>query len=200
MKRPYRNIVIAYHLIWTAYGWWLPNDPRGSTSRTIASDVIVELGELHHGRKRIQPAGGVIRGFYGRARDVLKFELLSFTPEEMRIIARSFAGLANGRPYTCYACAIMPDHVHVVMRKHKRTAEQMMQDLQDASRARLQESARRGHPVWGGPGWKVFLFDPDDVRRTIEYVNQNPVKMHLPRQDWDFVKEYDGWPLHKKAR
>ena len=23
-------IVIAHHLIWTAYGWWLPNDPRGS--------------------------------------------------------------------------------------------------------------------------------------------------------------------------
>ena len=40
-------IVIAYHLIWTAYGWWLPNDPRGSMSRCIASDVIAELGELH---------------------------------------------------------------------------------------------------------------------------------------------------------
>ena len=23
-------IVIAYHLIWTVYGWWLPNDLRGS--------------------------------------------------------------------------------------------------------------------------------------------------------------------------
>jgi hypothetical protein len=21
-------LVIAYHLIWTACGWWLPNDPR----------------------------------------------------------------------------------------------------------------------------------------------------------------------------
>ena len=30
-------LVIAYHLIWTAYGWWLPNDPRGSGSVTIAS-------------------------------------------------------------------------------------------------------------------------------------------------------------------
>lgn len=50
-------IVIAHHLVWTAYGWWLPNDPRGSTSHWIASEVIAELGELHHGRKKIQPDG-----------------------------------------------------------------------------------------------------------------------------------------------
>ena len=40
-------MVIGYHLIWTAYGWWLPNDPRGSMSRLIRSDIIAELGELH---------------------------------------------------------------------------------------------------------------------------------------------------------
>jgi len=50
-----RAIVIAHHLILTAYGWWLTNDPLGSTSRTVASDVIAELGELHRGRRRIQP-------------------------------------------------------------------------------------------------------------------------------------------------
>ena len=31
-----RPIVIAHHLIWTVYGTWLPNDPRGSGSRAIA--------------------------------------------------------------------------------------------------------------------------------------------------------------------
>ena len=31
----HRSMVIGYHLIWTAYGWWLPNDPRGSTSHRI---------------------------------------------------------------------------------------------------------------------------------------------------------------------
>ncbi len=199
MKRPYRNIVVAYHLIWTAYGWWLPNDPRGSTSRAIATDLIAGLGDLHYGRKRIQPAGWVIRDFYDRAKDVLKFELLTFTPGQIRIIAESFANLTNGHPYTCYACAILPDHVHVVIRKHKRTAEQMIQDLQDVARIRLQKTGQRpGHPVWGGPGWKVFLFNPDEVRRTIKYVKDNPMKMRLPRQDWDLVQEYDGWPLHKK--
>jgi hypothetical protein len=46
-------IIIAHHLMWTLYGWWLPNDPRGSTSRMIRNNLIAELGELHFGRKSI---------------------------------------------------------------------------------------------------------------------------------------------------
>jgi hypothetical protein len=52
------------------------------------------------------------------------------------------------------------------------------------------------HPVWGGPGWKVFLDRPEAIRRTIGYIEANPGKWGLPAQKWPFVKEYDGWPLH----
>jgi hypothetical protein len=52
------------------------------------------------------------------------------------------------------------------------------------------------HPVWGGPGWGVFLDTPDDVRRTIKYIEDNPLKARMPARHWSFVKEYDGWPLH----
>ncbi|MCP4379158.1 MAG: hypothetical protein GY794_23680 [bacterium] len=41
----YRLRVIAYHLIWTAYGWWLPNDPRRSTSHLMRRDIVTTLGE-----------------------------------------------------------------------------------------------------------------------------------------------------------
>ena len=61
-------IVIAHHIMWTLYGWWLPNDPRGSTSRTIRNDLVAELGELHFGRKTVQPAGRDIRDFYEQAK------------------------------------------------------------------------------------------------------------------------------------
>ena len=39
-------MVIAYHLVWTAYGWWLPNDPRGSMSHHVEQNVLRDLGEL----------------------------------------------------------------------------------------------------------------------------------------------------------
>ena len=193
-----RPIVIAHHLVWTAYGWWLPNDPRGSMSNLVNSDVIFELGDLHRGRKRLQPASCVIREFYEAASSKLKFPLLTFVPMDFVVIAQAFAKVVTQERYTCYACAIMPDHVHLLIRKHKHLAEEMISRFQDASRIELIGNRVRSddHPVWGGCGWKVFLDTPNDIRRTIGYVEQNPVKMRLPKQSWDFVTKYDGWPLH----
>ena len=192
-------LVIAYHLVWTAYGCWLPNDPRGSGSRTLRSDILTELGELHFGRKKLQPLGKVVRGFYKQAGDLLKHPLLTFDESERSLIAEAFAVVIAEQRYTCYACALMPDHVHVVIRKHKHTAEEMADKLKEASRARLIGAARRAvtHPTWiAGHGWKVFLDHPEEIRRTIRYVVQNPEKGGLPAQSWSFVKPYDGWPLH----
>jgi REP element-mobilizing transposase RayT len=191
-------IVIAHHLVWTAYGWWLPNDPRGSGSDFIASDVIAELGELHHGRKSIQPAGREVRAFYERAADRLLFPLLTFDEAARREIGAAFANVIATERYTCYACAIMPDHVHILIRKHKHLAEDMMDAFKGASRDRLTEGHLRttDHPTWGGGGWKVFLDHPDEVRRVIPYIEKNPLPLKLPKQNWSFVTEYDGWPLH----
>jgi hypothetical protein len=36
--------VIAYHLIWTNYGTWLGNDPRGSGSRSVYTPALAALG------------------------------------------------------------------------------------------------------------------------------------------------------------
>jgi REP element-mobilizing transposase RayT len=192
-------IVIAYHLIWTCYGWWLPNDLRGSFSKTVASDVIAQLGELHFGRKKVQPASRDVRLFHERAAEVLKHPLLELAAAEMRVLGQAFAEVIERCKYTCYACALMPDHVHILIRKHKHLAEDMIASLQDAGRTALVAAGLREaeHPVWtGGGGWKVFLDHPDDVRRTIPYIENNPVKFRRPRQVWPFVKSYDGWPLH----
>ena len=191
-------MVIAYHLIWTAYGYWLPNDRRGSMSKTIACDVIAELGALHYGRKKVQPAAREVREFRNRARNVLKYPLLDFELPDTSAIADGLAEAIRRQSYTCYACAIMPDHVHLLIRKHKHQAEDMLDNLQEFSRLRLRTVGLRtfDHPVWGGPGWKVFLDTPADVRRTIRYIQENPVKWRLPRQEWPVVMEYDGWPLH----
>lgn len=48
-----KPMVIAYHLCWTAYGCWLPNDPRGSGSEVVRSERLAALGEPHLGRKAI---------------------------------------------------------------------------------------------------------------------------------------------------
>ena len=84
-------MVIAYHLIWTAYGYWLPNDPRGSMSKTIACDVIAELGALHFGRKKVQPSAREVKQFRDQARNALKHPLLDFKLSDFATIADSLA-------------------------------------------------------------------------------------------------------------
>jgi REP element-mobilizing transposase RayT len=193
-------IVIACHLIWTVYGWWLPNDLRGSTSRTIASPRIAALGDLHFGRKRLQPASRDVRTFYEEAAKVLKHPLLEIRDRAVEIVAAAFAEVIAQQRYACYACAIMPDHVHILIRKHKHAAEEMIEHLQNTSRWALIDAQLRpsDHPVWtGGGGWKVFLDHPEEVERTIPYIDDNPIRIRLPRQRWRFVMPYDRWPLHE---
>jgi REP element-mobilizing transposase RayT len=192
-------LVIAYHLIWTAYGWWLPNDPRGSGSKVVRNDVLAEMCELHYGRKKVQPSGATVRRFQQSAAELLRHPLLTFDETATREVAASFRQVVGRERYTCYACVIMPDHVHILIRKHRHEAEQMVDGLKAAGRERLILAGLRAptHPVWAsGGGWKVFLDHPDEVRRTLGYIERNPDPLRLPRQRWPFVKEYDGWPLH----
>ena len=188
-------MVAAYHLIWTAYGWWLPNDPRGSMSKGVAIEPIAELGPHHYGRKAVQPSSADLREFYDRAEGVLKHELLRFDDIDVDVIASAFASVIKVRKYTCYACAIMPDHVHLLIRKQRDKAEEMIAQLQSASRLAIIDANRRAldHPVWGGPGWKVFQRSRKQIETTVAYVRRNPVGIGRPTQSWPFVQEYDGW-------
>jgi REP element-mobilizing transposase RayT len=167
-------------------------------SKTITCDAIAELGTLHYGRKKVQPSAREVREFRNQARGVLKHPLVDFSSADFPVIADGLAEAICQHSYTCYACAIMPDHVHAILRKHKHHAEDMLENLQESSRGRLSRVGLKSpdHPVWGGPGWKVFLDAPTDIRRTIRYIETNPVKWGLPNQQWPFVKPYDGWPLH----
>jgi hypothetical protein len=192
-------IVIAYHLIWTLYGWWLPNDLRGSTSRDIRCDALKQLGELHFGRKKIQPSSRDIRAFYADARALLKHPLIELPLEAFSLVAHGFADAITACKYTCYACAILPDHVHLIIRKHRDCAEEMIYQLQHFSRLRLSESGifPSNHPIWVQGGWQVFLDHPDDICRTIGYIRQNPIPYHLPIREYAFITPYDNWPLHE---
>lgn len=185
--------------MWTAYGGWLPNDPRGSTSRVLRQDPLHDLGELHFGRKSVQPASRDIRAFYEHAAVLLQLELLEFNRDEFPTVSEALAESVRRCGYTCWACAVMPDHVHTVIRRHRDLAETMIERIQAISRERLIKARLRAtdHPVWTRCGWKVFLDSPDDVHRTIQYVEHNPIKIGLPAQSWDWVKAYDGWPWHK---
>lgn len=189
-------MVAGYHLIWTVYGYWLPNDPRGSTSLEIRVEVLKSLGDIHYGRKLVQPSSNELRQFFAQAHDLLAHEVLTFDDDDIELVGSVLGEQIAKHGYTCYACAVMPDHVHILIRRHRDKAEQMIQLFQEATRAALVAAGKRSpvHPVWAdGPGWKGFLNARPDFEREIEYIADNPRKIGRPRQQWPFVVPYRGW-------
>lgn len=188
-------MIVAHHLLWTIYGYWLPNDPRGSRSRAIHSDALAELGEIHFERKRVQPRGKELQEFRERAAEILKYEIRELSYGEIASVAVAFQEVMQARSYTCYACAIMPDHVHLLIRKHRDNSDVMIAEFQRASRIAVGASGERllEHPVWGGPGWRVYLETKADIERVTHYIEGNPGKEGLSSQTWPFVAKYDGW-------
>jgi REP element-mobilizing transposase RayT len=163
--------------------------------------TLAELGDAHLGRKQAQPRRHEVKAFYAHVDSRLRYNVIHFDSTECELIGKSFGESVFDHKYTCYACAIMPDHAHLVIRKHRDSAEKMIEKLQHESRARFIELGRaeEGHPVWTRGGWKVFLRLPAEVRSRIRYVENNPVKDGLPVQRWPFVVVYDNWPFHKRA-
>lgn len=187
-------MVLAHHLIWTVYGWWLPNDPRGSSSREIRVEPLKPLGEIHHGRKKVQPAAKDLKAFHARAQDELKHEVLLLTDDDIAAVGAAVGEVIRDWGYMCYEAAVMPEHVHLLIRRHRDSAETMLEIFQTVTREKLVAATRAlTHPVWGGKGWKVFQSSPEQILRTIAYIRDNPVKAGREPQRWPFVTPYDGW-------
>jgi REP element-mobilizing transposase RayT len=120
------------------------------------------------------------------------------------VIAESIHEAIRDRGYTCYACAICSNHMHLVIRTHRDKAQTMWthfaDDIRQRLRLRFSNKISPHHPVISARPYNVLLYTPDEVRGRITYVKNNPVKESVPAQEWDFVVEYDEWPLHKKPK
>src|ERR1019366_3814862 len=177
-------------------GYWLPNDPRGSTPTEVRVELIHDLGDIYYSRKLVQPSSKEIREFHKNAHDILKHPVLTFDDDEIVFLGKVFGDAITEKDYICYACALMPDHVHLLIRRHRDNAEAMIALFQDKSRAALIDAGKRSptHPVWTkGPGWKSFINTRKQFEKEIDYIRRNPVKIGRPEQSWDFVQPYDGW-------
>ena len=190
----YRRIVIAVHLVFHGYGFWLPNDLRGSGSTEVRKDELRELGDPHFGRKpdRDQPSRDELKEFSQHAEPMLEHELLWFNSKHRQAIGKTFAKVVAQRRYTVYACAILQNHAHACVRTHRDRAEDMWHAFAEASQKSLRAFAEvpTNHSIWSHRPYKVFLYTPDEVITRIDYINGNPKKHHLPPQSWPFISPF----------
>jgi hypothetical protein len=191
---PQRPIVLtqtwkAAHLIWTGYGHWLPNDPRGSGSTDVRSEHLRDLGAIHHGRKRVQPPRHTLRTFYKEAEPRLLHPVLWFRAEHRQAIAQAISHAVRDHGYTLLALAILRNHAHAVVRTHREPSKEIWNTIATVTRAALHEAglSPKDHPVWSQRPYVVPLRLREEIANRIRYVEANPEKEGLPRQQWDCV-------------
>ena len=89
--RTHQRHIIAHHLILTGYGFWLPNDLRGSGSTEIRAPLLEDLGPILPGRQPIQPPRDQLKKFYRKANPLLKFNPIWFDSAKRQALADAFA-------------------------------------------------------------------------------------------------------------
>jgi REP element-mobilizing transposase RayT len=196
--------MLAAHVILSMYGFWLPNDPRGSYSDFVAAWELLRYGRA----TKVNTTESVAHVPHGRikraaAKRALKYPPVLLTGVQARAVGRGFGRAISESGYRAYACAIMDDHVHLVLAPHARTFEQIVRHLR--GRATNQLRAAGIHPfaaheradgslpsVWSEGMWKVFCDDVDHVGCAIRYVERNPEGDGKPAQHWSFVSPFPG--------
>jgi hypothetical protein len=196
-NRTHSKIIIAHHLVHTLYGHWLSNDLRGSGSTETRRPELDALGPVHQGRKRIQPPKKQIKEFYAKANPLLDHAVFWIDPAKRQAIADAFADSVKDCGYTVWACAILHNHAHLLIRRHRDDGHTMWDVFAGCAREKLRGFSDVGpdHPVWSDRPYVVFVYDPTGVEGRIDYIEKNPEKEGLPPQHFGFVQSYDGWPF-----
>lgn len=196
--------VLAYHFILTAYGFWLPNDPRGSWSVIVRSPDLRAFGEA----TKVDTHRSVARRPHDRSRRLAAKRAMNYPPVvfdglQARAVGRGFGNCVAKSAVTVWACSVMPDHAHLVIARHPHDIETIGNLLKGEATKQLRVEGRHPFeayqkkdgtvpPCFARKWWVVYLFTEERIRESIDYVERNPLKAGLKSQVgfWPFVLPY----------
>ena len=196
--------MLGYYLCFSAYGFWLPNDPRGSWSTAVWVPHLRRYGKatkVTTGRSLAHRRHDHARRL--QAKTHLKYPAVQLTGVQARAVGRGFSQILALLQLAAYACSILPDHVHLVTGIHPHDGKTVIGFLKRAATRQL--IAEGLHPLaqyrrasgdlpspWTAGGWVVYLDTEEQLRERIRYVEENPVRAGLRFQWWSFVSPFKG--------
>jgi REP element-mobilizing transposase RayT len=195
-------MVLGYHVVFGVYGFWLPNDPRGSWSDFVVSWKLFRFGPA----TKVGTHFSVTHRPHDQAarlatKEALKYPAVHFTGVQARAVGRGFAESAEKGRVTVLACAILPEHVHLVVARHTCKIEWIVNQMKGAATRQLLEEGLHPFAAWRRPDgqvpkcwaaklWKVYLDTEEEIARAAAYVENNPLKEGKPQQRWSFVTPF----------
>jgi len=199
-------MIHGYHLIWPAYGFWLPNDPRGSWSDTVYSLELFRFGPAIKSIEKTPVDPEEYSRWRTQAQRALRYPAVKFSELQIANIGAGFQSYIEKSGLIVWACSIMPDHVHMVLGRHRYKIENAANLLKGAATKRLlaeslhpmqsyREKEDRLPSMWGEGQWIVYLDTEESIVNAIRYVNENRTREGMSFQSWSFVTPFDGIPV-----
>src|SRR5450755_558865 len=149
-------MILAYHVIFCLYGFWLPNDPRGSWSDFVGS---WELLRFVRATKTTESRSLAHRQHDRELRDAakrsLKYPPVQFTGIQARAIARGFGRYVERTGLPIWAGAILPDHVPLVLGRSNLSVEQLVIQLKGEATRQLEREGIHLLAAWKTDGGRV---------------------------------------------
>jgi REP element-mobilizing transposase RayT len=197
------DMIHGYHVIWGAYGFWLPNDPRGSWSDFVHSWELARFGKSTKSSERSEVDTRQWEAWRSAATSALKYPPVIFIGAQARAVAKGFGTGVGKSRYTIWACSILSEHVHLVIARHTYKVEQVCNLLKGEATKQLKAESLHPHAgyvdengklpsTWVENEWKVYLDSEEAIESAIRYVEDNPGKENKPRQSWSFVTPFAG--------
>ena len=153
---------IAYHLIWTTYGTWLPGDARGW---------------IESGMPGVQ---GPDPAREDRAREMMAEPAVRLTPEQREIVTQAVRDHCRIKGWQLHAVNVRSNHVHVVL-TCPCPGEQARDQFKQWAGRRLSDHAGLTTPVAQKAGRRRWFTEGGDVRpidderyfaNAVEYVTE----------------------------
>jgi REP element-mobilizing transposase RayT len=197
--------VIGFHVIGCTYGFWLPNDQRGSGSDCVRNPVLRPFGpatKINHRRSVASaPFDPQIRRL---AREALDYPVVELDGRQVAAIGRGVTReIEQFRAASVHAFAQLPNHFHFVCGPCRYDIRRFEGRLKGAATRQLLEEGI--HPLqtfrdregripspWSVKPWVVYLFTSEDIVRSIDYVNRNLVRARMKPQQYSFIVPYRG--------
>lgn len=107
--------VIAFHVILGVYGFWLPNDPRGSKSRFVWADHLKQFGDATYVETNESVAAAKHDAAKRtRAKRALKYPAVKLDGRQANAVGDGFEDAVRNSGLQVVACSILPEHTHIV--------------------------------------------------------------------------------------
>jgi hypothetical protein len=195
--------VIGFHVIGCTYGFWLPNAQSGSGSDYVRSESLRQFGPatlVAHSRSVAKkPFDPQIRKL---ARQSLMFPYVEFNSAQIASIIRGMTKeIEQYRAATIHAFAQCSTHFHLVCGPCRYDIRRFEGRLKGAATKQLLEEGL--HPLqkyaqkdgsipspWSVKPWVVYLFDDQDMTRSIDYTNDNLRRSRHPHPQCSFIVPY----------